>query len=179
MKSILLHNRCTKTRVKLADGNILQCFTLFYDHPAMINEDAWTLMKTNGINVLCDTDTMHILSGNECEWGFTPTGDTILTVKLSTQLEEQEDQINHWNKLYEFAVGVRKEAAQFFDKKKIDNLADELNSLDVSSIKTTEAIRDTTSVDELMKDGSDSDASCQKPSSVLEEIEKTLPSKST
>jgi len=179
MKSILLHNRCTKTRVKLADGNILQCFTLFYDHPAMINEDAWTLMKTNGINVLCDTDTMHILSGNECEWGFTPTGDTILTVKLSTQLKEQEDQIDHWNKLYEFAVGVKKEAAQFFDKKKIDNLADELNLLDVSSIKTTEALRDTTSVDELMKDGSDSDANCQKPSSVLEEIEKTLPSKST
>ena len=179
MKSILLHNRCTKTRVKLADGNILQCFTLFYDHPAMINEEAWTLMKTNGINVLCDTDTMHVLSGNECEWGFTPTGDTILTVKLTTQLENQEDQINHWNKLYEFAVGVKKEAAQFFDKKKIENLADELNSLDVSSVKTRDKLVESTSVDELMKDDSDSDASCQKPSNVLQETEKTLPNKLT
>lgn len=174
MKTILLHNRCTKTRVKLADGNILQCFSLFYEHPAMINEDAWTLLKTNGINILCDSDTMFVLKGNECEWGFSATGDTILTAKLSTQLETEKDQINHWNKLYEFAVGIKKEAADFFDKKKIQNLADELNSLNVSSTD-----QNSTSVDELMTHDSDSDANCQKPSSVLQETEKILPNKST
>lgn len=132
MKSFLISNLCTKFRVKLKDDNVLQCFSGFYEHPGMINEDAWHLVNANNVKVLVDRDTMHVMKDMVCEWGFSAAADTILTCKLTSTESDEKKRTQHWNALYEYAVSTRKAMAQHFSKSKMNELTDTLKSCTVA-----------------------------------------------
>ena len=122
MESFLITNLCTKVRVKTKDEQILQLFSGFYKHPAMINEEGWHLQKHGNVNILVDEDTMHIMKSMVCEFGFEANSDTILTCKLTSTIKDKDERMKQWNELYEYASDVRKAAAEYFDQRKIYDL---------------------------------------------------------
>ena len=106
MKSFLITNLCTHVRIKTKDDHVLQAFSGFYQHPAMVNEDAWNLQKHGNVNILVDEDTMHIMKNMLCEFGYEATSDTILTCKLTSMIEDEEERKKQWNELYGYAYTV-------------------------------------------------------------------------
>ena len=109
MKSILITNRCTKTRIQTKDGHIIQAFSAFYSHPAMVKEDWWHLLKVGSEKVMIDEDTMVIMKDMECEWGYKAKSDVILTCKLTSTIADEDERMKQWNKLYTFSMGVKKD----------------------------------------------------------------------
>jgi hypothetical protein len=132
MNSFLITNLCTKVRVQTKDEKILQVFSGFYSHPAMINEDGWHLQKHGNVNILVDEDTMHIMKKMLCEFGYDATSDAILTCKLTSVVEDEEERTKQWNELYEYARGVRKAAAIHFDKQKVSDLVTKMEETTIS-----------------------------------------------
>lgn len=123
-KSILLHNKTTKFKIKTSDGHLLHVFSVFYAHPAMINEDGWSMMKD--MKVLVDADTMFLLEGNISEFGW--NNDKLLTCKITSNLEGEE-LTKHWNKLYKHALRTRKRMSAHFDKEKVSDLLENLKDM--------------------------------------------------
>ncbi len=118
--SILIPNKA-KFKLKTTDNHVLDVFSAFYKHPAMLNEDAWTLMK--GMKVMVDVDTMLFFEGNETEFGWNK--DKLETCKISSKLEGDE-LTKHWNKLYKHALRTKKRMAQHFDQDKVTELFENL-----------------------------------------------------
>ena len=100
IKSILITNLCTKCRIRTADEHVIQCFSGFYHHPALINEDAWHLVTTGNVKLMVDSDTMHVIEGMVCEWGFEAKSDVILTLKITSTIKDKDKRIAKWNELY-------------------------------------------------------------------------------
>ena len=132
MKSFLITNLCTNVRIKTKDDHVLQAFSGFYQHPAMVNEDAWHLQKHGNVNILVDEDTMHIMKNMLCEFGYEATSDTILTCKITSVIEDKKERTKQWNELYKYAKNVRKAAADYFDKKKVSDLVSQLENTSIS-----------------------------------------------
>ena len=120
--SILLNNRLCKFKIKTKDSHLLHIFSVFYDHPAMINEDGWIMMKD--MKILVDVDTMFLLESNISEFGWNK--DKLLTCKISSNLKG--DELNkHWNKLYKHATRVRSRMKKHFDNDKVVELLEDLS----------------------------------------------------
>ncbi len=81
--SILLNNRVPNFKIKTKDSHLLHVFSVFYDHPAMINVDGWVMMKD--MKILVDVDTMFLLESNISEFGWNK--DKLLTCKITSNLE--------------------------------------------------------------------------------------------
>lgn len=145
MKSFLITNLCTKVRIQTKDEVVLQVFSGFYSHPALVNEDAWHLQKHGNLNIMVDEDTMYIMKHMLCEFGFDAKSDVILTCKLTSVLEDEEERNKQWNELYTYAKGVRKAASEFFDRQKVEDLSHAMDSITISE-----------------NTDSDSDANCSK-----------------
>lgn len=124
-KSILIKNRTTKYKIKTGDGHLLHVFSAFYDHPAMLNEDGWTLMK--GMKILVDVDTMFLLESNISEFGW--SNDKLLTCKITSELKGDE-LTKHWNKLYKHSLRTKNRMSKHFDTKKISDLCSKLSLKD-------------------------------------------------
>ena len=122
MKSFLMTNLCTRTRVEIKDKVLMQVFSGFYSHPAMINEDDWHLMEALGKNILVDEDTMFVMKDMVCEWGRDAASDTILTCKLTSTIEDEDKRAAQWNEKLKYAMDVRDNQSKFYDKKKVDEL---------------------------------------------------------
>lgn len=133
MKSFVITNLCTKTRISTKDDVILQVFSGFYSHPAMINEDGWHLFEANGKKILVDEDTLFIMKDMLCEWGCEATSDVLLTCKLTSSIEDESERMKQWNGKYKYAMDIRKASAQFFDKNKVDDLSNQLEKITVSA----------------------------------------------
>ena len=143
MKSILITNLCTKTRVKMKDGHVIQLFSGFYNHPAMVKEDWWHLLKVGSERVLVDEDTLVIMKDMECEWGYEAKTDIILTCKLTSKISDEDERMQQWNKLYAFSLKLRKDIESSFKKTTVDDLTDQLNK---TSLKDS-TCKDSGSVD--------------------------------
>jgi len=98
----------------------------------MINEEAWHLQKHGNTNILVDEDTMFVMQNMVCEFGFEATSDTILTCKLTSTIEDEDERNIEWNTKYEYAKGVNKAAFNFFDKSKVEELADAMKQTTIS-----------------------------------------------
>ncbi len=128
--SILLKNRLPTFKIKTKDSHLLHIFSVFYDHPAMLNEDGWVLMK--GMKILVDVDTMFLLESNISEFGWNK--EKLLTCKISSQLTGDE-LTKHWNKLYKHALRVRSRMKKHFDDTKVTELLENLNISDSSQVE--------------------------------------------
>jgi hypothetical protein len=133
MKSFLITNLCDKTRVKTKDGVMLKVFSAFYSHPAMVNEEAWHLIEAHDNKVLVDEDTAVIMKDMILEFGQEAISDTILTCKLTSSIEGEDERAIQWNEKYKHAMDVRLNMAKFYDKKKVDELTETLAGITVSA----------------------------------------------
>lgn len=133
MKSFVITNLCTKTRISTKDNVILQLFSGFYSHPVMINEDGWHLFEANGKKILVDEDTLFIMKDMVCEWGCEATSDVLLTCKLTSSIEDESKRMKQWNDKYKYAMDIKKASEQFFDKNKLDDLSSQLEKITVSA----------------------------------------------
>ena len=129
--SVLLHNKLPKFKIKTKDSHLLHVFSVFYDHPAMINEDGWVMMK--GMKILVDVDTMFLLESNVSEFGWNK--DKLLTCKITTTLKEEDEITKHWNKLYKHAMRVKSRMKKHFDDDKITELLQDLNISNSSPVE--------------------------------------------
>ena len=134
MSSFLTTNRCTRTRIKTKDNIILQAFSLFYDHPAMVNEEAWHLFTHGNTKVMVDKDTLEIMRELECEYGFSPKNDTIITCKLTSRIVDDDERKKQMNQKYEYAKKIRTSIEKFFDGDKIAELTSTIDDMSLTGI---------------------------------------------
>ena len=135
-KSILLHNKAAKFKIKTSDGHLLHVFSGFYAHPAMLNEDGWTLMKD--MKILVDVDTMYLLESNISEFGWNK--DKLITCKITSNLEGDE-LTKHWNKLYNHALRTRNRMSKHFDKDKLSEMLEDLK-IDTKKCDASQDLKD-------------------------------------
>ncbi len=132
-RSILITNLCTKTRIKTKDEHVIQCFSAYYKHPALIDESSWHLVKNGTQHILVDKDTLHLMKDMICEWGFDATSDTILTLKVTSTVMDKVKRLQQWNERYEYAMKLTKAMKAYFDHTKvIDVLAESVNNINLS-----------------------------------------------
>lgn len=131
-QSFLLTNLCSKVRIKTADRHVIQAFSAFYSHPAMINEDAWHLIRSGTLPILVDNDTITIMKGLSCEWGFDATTDAILTLKLTCLEEEGEAREVLLKEKLEYAKRTKAEMDHFFDRAKVEELTTAMDAISCS-----------------------------------------------
>ena len=153
-EKVLIHNKLPKTKIKTSDGHELHVFSAFYEHPAMIAEDQWTMIK--GKKILVDKDTMKLFENNITEFGWQK--DQIITCKLVANVKPSRLKY-HWDKLYRYALEVRDQMEQHFDDNKIHELLD-MTKCDIS------------------QDSKDQEENGPKLESIPEEQEKIPPNKS-
>jgi len=134
MSSFLTTNRCTRTRIKTNDNIILQAFSLFYDHPAMVNEEAWHMFTHGNTKVMVDKDTLEIMRDLECEYGFSPKTDTIITCKLTSRIVDDDERKKQMNQKYEYAKKIRTSIEKFFDGDKIAELTSTIDDMSLTGI---------------------------------------------
>lgn len=134
MSSFLTTNRCTRTRIKTKDNVILQVFSLFYDHPAMVNEEAWHLFTHGNTKVMVDKDTLEIMRDLECEYGFSPKTDTIITCKLTSRIVDDDERKKQMNQKYEYAKKIRTSIEKFFDGDKVAELTSTIDDMSINEI---------------------------------------------
>ena len=127
MKDFLLTNRCTKIRVQTSDKHTLKVFSVFYQHPALLNPDGWKLLDHHD-KILVDENTLWLLDKHVCEFGFSPKDGTILTCKI-TPKSGTPDLQKHWDDMLDYCIEVKKDFAQFVDAQKADELPNRLDQL--------------------------------------------------
>lgn len=156
MENFLLTNRCTRTRVKTSDNYTLKVFSAFYQHPALLEPDAWKLFNSGTEKVLIDKDTMYILDKHVCEFGYQPKSGTILTCKI-TPIDKM-DLDKHWDDMFKFCLEAKRDFAEFCDNQTL--------GLENLSLKSDSS-----------RDCSGSTSNDPTPENILEETVQTLPSK--
>jgi len=138
MENYLLTNQCTRVRVKTSDDHSLKVFSVFYQHPGMLDPDGWKLLD-NGEKILVDENTMWLLDKHECEFGYKPKEGTILTCKITPVDVEPSELKAHWEDMLQFCMEVKRDFAKFVDSQKVDNITDELENLKVKSCSPQES----------------------------------------
>lgn len=131
-QSFLLTNLCSKVRVETSDKHVIQAFSAFYEHPAMINEDSWHLIKSGTLPILVDKDTLHIMKDLVCEWGFDAKTDAILTLKLSCHEEDVKQRDALLAEKLGYAKRTKAEISHFFDRTKVDELTTAMKTISCS-----------------------------------------------
>ena len=130
MKDFLLTNRCTKIRVQTSDNHTLKVFSVFYQHPALLNPDGWKLLDHQD-KILVDENTLWLLDKHVCEFGFSPKDGTILTCKITPK--DTSNPEKHWDDMLDYCIEVKKDFAQFVDAQKADELTNRLDQLKLKS----------------------------------------------
>lgn len=130
MKDFLLTNRCTKIRVQTSDNHTLKVFSVFYQHPALLNPDGWKLLDHQD-KILVDENTLWLLDKHVCEFGFSPKDGTILTCKITPK--DTSNLEKHWDDMLDYCIEVKKDFAQFVDAQKADELTNRLDQLKLKS----------------------------------------------
>lgn len=131
-QSFLLTNLCSKIRIKTSDKHVIQAFSAFYTHPAMINEDAWHLVRSGTLPILVDQDTMSIMKGLVCEWGFDASTDAILTLKLTCLEQDKDAREALLKEKLEYAKRTKAEMDHFFDRAKVEELTNAMDAISCS-----------------------------------------------
>lgn len=129
--SFVVHNQLKSFKVQTKDGKHLRVFSIFYQHPGMLNEDGWKLFKLPGTKkqILIDVNTLYVLDHNMNEFGYKPNTDIIETCKLTCTFKTQDEVDKHWEDMKEYAVSLKKDQKDFFDKQKVEELAKSTASL--------------------------------------------------
>ena len=131
-QSFVLSNLCAKVRVKTKDGHVIQVFSSFYSHPAMINEDGWHMVKSGSLPILVDHDTLAIMKDLECEWGFKASSDMVITLKLTCHEKDEVKRNALLQSKLAYAKRIKAEMNDFFDKPKIEELSSAMSAMSCS-----------------------------------------------
>ena len=67
MNTATLKNLLPNSKIRLADNNLVLIVSIFYNHPRLLSEDGWKLLKIGSENILIDTDTAHIAKDKEVQ----------------------------------------------------------------------------------------------------------------
>ncbi len=133
MKNFLLTNQCTKVRVQTSDKHTLKVFSVFYQHPALIQPDGWKLLD-HGEQILVDENTLWLLEKHECEFGYQPKDGTILTCKITPKGKTTPAELDeHWDDMLAYCTEVKGDFARFVDDNKVEELTDKLGALQTKS----------------------------------------------
>lgn len=130
MNTATLKNLLPNSKVRLADDNMVLLVSIFYNHPRLLSEDGWKLLKVGSENILIDTDTAHITKDKEIELIWDKNH--ITHMKLTSHLKGTALQ-QHWDEMVAYANGVQRDMTAHFDKKKVDDLCDALSDISVSN----------------------------------------------
>jgi len=130
MNTVTLKNLLPAIKIKLKDNVMLLALSLFYNHPSLLAEDGWALLKVGSEKVLVDNDTMHVFENEEIELKWTK--DQITGVVLTSSLAG-DALTKHWDEKVAFCNEVRNQMKDFFDKDKIDALCDEVKSVKINA----------------------------------------------
>jgi len=134
MNTATLQNLLPNSKVKLADDNLVLLVSIFYNHPRLLTEDGWKLLKIGSENLLIDLDTWYILKDKEVELIWKK--DHITHVKLTSKLSGEELK-KHWDDMLVFANKVQSDMSSHFDKKKVDELCDSLNKVTITEVDSS------------------------------------------
>ena len=67
MNTATLKNLLPNSKIRLADNNLVLIVSIFYNHPRLLSEDGWSLLKVGSENILIDMDTAHIAKDKEIQ----------------------------------------------------------------------------------------------------------------
>ena len=129
MNTATLKNLLPNSKVRLADNNLVLIVSIFYNHPRLLSEDGWSLLKVGSENILIDTDTAHIAKVKEIQLIWDK--DHITHLKFTSNLKGDALK-QHWEEMLQYAGNVQRDMNAHFDKKKVDELCDALSDISVS-----------------------------------------------
>jgi len=130
MNTATLKNLLPNAKIKLADGNLVLILSIFYNHPQLLAEDGWNLLKVGSENILIDTDTAYITNGKEIELVWNKNH--ITHIKLTSKLQG-DALMKHWEEMLQYAGNVQRDMTAHFDKNKVDDLCAALEDVKVST----------------------------------------------
>ena len=130
MQTAVLKNLLPNSKVKLSDNNLVLLLSIFYNHPRLLNEDGWKLLKVGSENILIDTDTAYITKDKEIELIWNQ--DHITHIKLTSNLKG-DDLKEHWEQMLNYAGNVQRDMNVHFDKDKVDELCDSIHNITLSN----------------------------------------------
>tara|TARA_B100001063_G_C16617660_1_gene478992 strand:- start:258 stop:704 length:447 start_codon:yes stop_codon:yes gene_type:complete len=130
MNTATLKNLLPNSKIRLKDDHLVLIVSLFYNHPKLLNEDAWTLLKVGSEQVLIDSDTLHVCGDKEIE--FVWKKDHISHIRLTSNLTGQALD-KHWEEMLAFSENVKREMHDHFDDKKVSELCDFMSDVKLSS----------------------------------------------
>ena len=129
MNTATLKNLLPNSKVKLADNNLVLLLSIFYNHPRLLSEDGWKLLKVGSENILIDLDTAYIAKDKEIELIWDKNH--ITHIKLTSSLRGDALK-QHWEDMLTYAGNVQRDMNAHFDKKKVDELCDALSDISVT-----------------------------------------------
>ena len=129
MQTATLKNLLPNSKVKLSDDNLVLLLSIFYNHPRLLNEDGWKLLKVGSENILIDMDTAYIAKDKEIELIWNK--DHITHIKLTSNLKEDALK-EHWKNMLTYAAGVQRDMNAHFDKDKVDELCDVIQDMSLT-----------------------------------------------
>lgn len=129
MNTATLKNLLPNSKIKLADNNLVLIISIFYNHPRLLSEDGWKLLKVGSENILIDLDTAFIAKDKEIEliWDKNHITHMNLTSNLTGNALKQ-----HWEDMLTYAGNVQRDMTAHYDKNKVEELCDVLNDMSVS-----------------------------------------------
>ena len=129
MNTTTLKNLLPNSKIKLADNNLVLIVSIFYNHPRLLSEDGWKLLKVGSENILIDMDTAFIAKDKEIEliWDKNHITHMKLTSTLSGDALKQ-----HWEDMLTYAGNVQRDMTAHYDRNKVEELCDVLNDMSVS-----------------------------------------------
>lgn len=134
MNTATLKNLLPNSKVKLADGNVVLLLSIFYNHPRLLQEDGWKLLKVGSENILIDTDTAYIFKEKDIELIWNK--DHITHIKLTSHLSNEALK-KHWEDMVSYASNVQRDMTAHFDKSKVNDLCDSLNQITIEEVDSS------------------------------------------
>ena len=131
MNKATLRNLLPNAKVRLSDNQEVLLLSIFYNHPLMLSEDGWTLLKIGSENILVDKDTIQVI--DKCEIELKWEKDHIVGLELTSNLKGDELK-RQWDDLVEFSKQVKKEISLHFDKDKVDDLCNQMDEVKITSV---------------------------------------------
>lgn len=139
MNTATLKNLLPNSKIRLADNNLVLIVSIFYNHPRLLSEDGWKLLKIGSENILIDTDSAHIAKDKEVQLIWEK--DHITHIKLTSNLKGDALKA-HWEELLTYAGNVQRDMNNHFDKNKVDELCDAISNITVEENDACSALCD-------------------------------------
>lgn len=134
MNTATLKNLLPNSKVKLADNNVVLLLSIFYNHPRLLAEDGWKLLKVGSENILIDMDTAYIFKEKDIELVWNK--DHITHIKLTSHLSDEALK-KHWEDMVSYANNVQRDMNAHFDKNKVDDLCNSLNQVTIEEVDSS------------------------------------------